>query len=214
MTIPCGPCAKFSLYHLMNLRAGEECLRPDQERTQSDKNHLFPSKTLRIGNGTRASTTTDRTTPPPNPKSSGKTFNAARVVPNPASKNFVPPGTLGALASVLRSKNAGPFEITFDVMFATEDEYNLVKQSGILSAKSAADVLGLPEDDVVWCGYFDPARAFKVTVPRILGGRRVASGSFMEKDVHAAQRYLPLMYMKLPQDLLAKLAGTVKQKGV
>jgi len=31
------------------------------------------------------------------------------------------------LASVLRSKNAGPFELTLDVMFADEQSYALVK---------------------------------------------------------------------------------------
>jgi hypothetical protein len=31
--------------------------------------------------------------------------------------------TLGALAHEVRSKNAGPFWITFDVVFATEDDY-------------------------------------------------------------------------------------------
>ncbi|KAI8631639.1 hypothetical protein F5Y19DRAFT_473317 [Xylariaceae sp. FL1651] len=210
MTIPCGPCAKFSLYHLMNLRDGEERLRPAVGQVANEKNRLFPSKSWLIGRG-QTSPHKKGIHPPAIPETTSQTSRAAHVEPNPASKYFVPEGTLGELASVLRSKNAGPFEITFDVMFGSEGEYKLVKDSGILSAKTAADILGLPESDIVWCGFFDPARAFKITIPRVLSGRRVACGGFMEKDVHGAQQYLPLMYLRLPQDLLAKL-GKIRTK--
>jgi hypothetical protein len=188
----------------MDLHVGEESLGPTPEHTLSDKSHIFSSRTLSIGER-RPSSSTDKILPPPAPSSTRERFTAQQVPQNPASKHFLPPGTLGELASVLRSKNAGPFEITFDVMFDSEEEYSIVKQSGILSPKTAADTLGLSEENIIWCGFFDPARAFKVTIPRMLEGRRVDCGSFMEKDVHAAQQYLPLMYMKLPQELLDKL---------
>jgi len=214
MTIPCGPCAEFCIYHLMNIGAGEEGLRPDNGQTQNgdNGNPLFTSRKLSIGKkqplstprDTSATALSNGTSSTVNGKGPSK---AAKVQPNPASQHFLPPDVLGQVASVLRSKNAGPFEVTFDVMFASDEEYRLIKESGVLSASTAAEILGLPEEEIVWCGFFDSARAFKVTIPRKMGERRVPSGSYMEEDVHAAQQYLPLMYMKLPQDLLDKLAA-------
>ena len=37
--------------------------------------------------------------------------------------------TLGELAKLIRSKNAGPFNLTFDVMFDEEDTYRHVVDS-------------------------------------------------------------------------------------
>ncbi len=36
---------------------------------------------------------------------------------------------LSDLATVIRSKNAGPFELTFDVLFANQDDYQQVVAS-------------------------------------------------------------------------------------
>ena len=41
---------------------------------------------------------------------------------------------LADLAALIRSKNAGPFFLTFDIMFADEEQYQLVKASRCLNA--------------------------------------------------------------------------------
>ncbi len=41
--------------------------------------------------------------------------------------------TLKNLAKVIRSKNSGPFELTFDVIFADPAVYEHVKASGVLT---------------------------------------------------------------------------------
>ena len=38
--------------------------------------------------------------------------------------------TILQLATVIRSKNAGPFELTFDILFDDPEKYALVKRSG------------------------------------------------------------------------------------
>ena len=38
--------------------------------------------------------------------------------------------TLRDIAKVIRSKNSGPFEVTFDVIFDDDDAYARVKRSG------------------------------------------------------------------------------------
>ena len=43
--------------------------------------------------------------------------------------------TLGELARLIRSKNAGPFELTFDIMFDDEETFERVKKSGALSPR-------------------------------------------------------------------------------
>src|ERR1700674_4503712 len=40
---------------------------------------------------------------------------------------------LAELASLIRSKNAGPFILTFDIMFPDDESYLRVKNSGVLT---------------------------------------------------------------------------------
>jgi hypothetical protein len=59
---------------------------------------------------------------------------------------FLPPepaaGTcyLGDVASIIRSKNAGPYELTFDVMFDDDEIYAKVKNCGILTQATVAQL--------------------------------------------------------------------------
>ena len=46
--------------------------------------------------------------------------------------------TLATLAKVIRSKNAGPFELTFDIMFDDVAKYERVKASGVINAARIA----------------------------------------------------------------------------
>ena len=77
-----------------------------------------------------------------------------------------PPGllTLGDVASVLRSKNAGPFEITFDIMFDTEEVYSAVKHSEVLNQTVVEKLFHLSPEEIIWCGWFKQALAFKAFV--------------------------------------------------
>jgi len=53
---------------------------------------------------------------------------------------------LRELAQVIRSKNAGPFEVTFDIMFDDPAKYEHVKKSGAINAALlAASVLALSD---------------------------------------------------------------------
>ena len=48
---------------------------------------------------------------------------------------------LSRLATLIRSKNAGPFSLTFDVMFPNEENYLRVKKSGVLNAGYVRQVI-------------------------------------------------------------------------
>ena len=56
--------------------------------------------------------------------------------------------------------------MTFDVMFAEEAEYQWMKKAGVLEKTRLAKLYNTEPDKVVTCMFFDPARAFKFTIPR------------------------------------------------
>jgi len=93
------------------------------------------------------------------------------------------------LADVIRSKNAGPYELTFDIMFKTEEIYRAVASSGVISKESFGALYGIPPADIMEIIHFDPAKAIKVTI-----ARPVPSGDLRETDVYGAQQHAPLMH--------------------
>ncbi|KAK8107590.1 uncharacterized protein PG998_009603 [Apiospora kogelbergensis] len=208
-----GPCARFSIYHLMDLKEGEERLcPPGQEQggpaTTSEAPRVRITHTVSmVGRGEKADAPRPYATTKTEGNSletSAKSEDSSKVV----QRTFqAPVRVLGDIARVLRSKNSGPYEITMDAMFESEATYRAVKQSGLLSEESVAATIGVSMEHIVWCGFFDPARAFKVTIPRIRGGKLVPAGGFMEDDVHGTQQHLELFNMKLPDELLARLAA-------
>ncbi|XXH02207.1 hypothetical protein Hte_008575 [Hypoxylon texense] len=221
--IELGPCSKFSMYHLMDLEDGEERLSLEGGETtpiqngvngngngvHKKQNRLFTQTVSLLGKGDTSLPRSSTATVLGDIKSNAqKRFEAsAKSSSNGSTSNgHSRPTILGDLAKVVRSKNAGPYEITFDLIFESRDTYLKVKESGLLSAKAVASAYKLPESDVVWSGFFDPAQAFKATIPRIRAGKRTPGGSFMENDVHGSQQHLPLVNVKLPEELIATLA--------
>lgn len=91
------------------------------------------------------------------------------------------------LAKVIRSKNAGPYSLTFDVIFEDSATYERVKQSKVLSTAVVANLYRVREQDVLFTEY-DVAYALKVTIPR-----RVSCGDPQDTDVYGAQQHVPLM---------------------
>lgn len=95
--------------------------------------------------------------------------------------------TINEYADVLRSKNAGPFHITFDFLFDTEEKYLKVKESNALQVQLIGECYQIPPEHVK-IYYFDQARGIKVTIPR-----KVSSGSRYDTDVYGAQFHTLLM---------------------
>lgn len=100
--------------------------------------------------------------------------------------------TLAKLARLIRSKNAGPFELTFDVMFDDESVYQRVKGSGALSRDIVAARFGLAPERVKFF-YCDNALAIKASIPR-----PVFQGDLADSDGHGGQQYAPLMDIEVP----------------
>jgi hypothetical protein len=101
--------------------------------------------------------------------------------------------TLRDLAQVVRSKNSGPFEITFDVIFDDERVYERVKQSGALTPERVCALYNVAAADLLTFMFFDPARAFKFSLKR-----GWAQGSVAERDTFGAQQHAPLLDIAIP----------------
>jgi hypothetical protein len=96
-------------------------------------------------------------------------------------------------AKVIRSKNSGPFELTFDIMFDAEAPYRFVKESGAIEPGIVAAAFRVAIDQVLVCTAFDAARAFKITLKR-----PVSSGDLEDRDVYGCQQHLPLTTLMIP----------------
>ena len=94
------------------------------------------------------------------------------------------------VASVIRSKNSGPYELTFDIIFKEMDMYQQVKSAKVFTAQMFALLYHIPESQIISLVHFDPAKAVKITVVR-----PIPSGALGETDVYGAQQHAPLMRM-------------------
>ena len=96
------------------------------------------------------------------------------------------------IAQVCKSKNAGPFEITLDVVFKDRAVFDKVRATGVLNADLFARLYGVDPKKVLFTEY-PPACAFKGTIPR-----SVSSGDVGDTDVYGAQQHAPLLDVEIP----------------
>ena len=99
---------------------------------------------------------------------------------------------LGELARLIRSKNAGPFELTFDIMFDDEATFARVRDSGVLSADLIARMYNLSPNQVQFF-IVPPALAIKASIPRPR-----FQGDVLDSDGHGGQQYAPLIDIEIP----------------
>ena len=96
------------------------------------------------------------------------------------------------IAKACKSKNAGPFELTLDIMFDSAATFERVRRTGVITRERIASLYGVAPEDVLFTEY-PPALAFKATLPR-----RVVSGAIGDTDVYGAQQHAPLLDLELP----------------
>lgn len=100
--------------------------------------------------------------------------------------------TLGGLAKYIRSKNAGPFWMTLDVFFETEEDFYTVADRNIITPELISGLFGTPPEQVriFLCVNVN---TIKISIPR-----PVTQGSLADKDIHAGQQYVLLSDVKIP----------------
>lgn len=92
------------------------------------------------------------------------------------------------VADVIRSKNSGPYELTFDIIFKDHDMFERVSIANVFNTKMFAEMYGISEEDVLGIISFPPAKAVKITIVR-----PICSGNLGETDVYGACQHAPLL---------------------
>ena len=99
---------------------------------------------------------------------------------------------IGDLAVVCKSKNAGPYEVTNDAVFADKEIFEKVKASGVLCEDLFARLYNVRADEIIFTVY-DAGLAFKATLPRL-----IPAGDIGDTDVYGAQQHAPLLAVEVP----------------
>jgi hypothetical protein len=99
---------------------------------------------------------------------------------------------LSELARLIRSKNAGAFVISFDILFEDRDSYVRVRDSGKVTPEVFSKLFMTPIEDVEFFTY-DAGLAIKASIPR-----PIPSGDFGDSDVLGGQQYGPLVDIEIP----------------
>ncbi|HZC44866.1 MAG TPA: DUF4387 domain-containing protein [Candidatus Acidoferrum sp.] len=99
--------------------------------------------------------------------------------------------TLFELCSLIRSKNAGPFVLTFDLMFSSRENYERAKRSQPLTKRRLAELYRQREQDITVV-YHDHAMAIKASMPR-----PIFQGELADGDCYGGQQYVPLLEIEV-----------------
>ncbi|MHB8127330.1 MAG: DUF4387 domain-containing protein [Desulfitobacteriaceae bacterium] len=100
------------------------------------------------------------------------------------------------LADVIRSKNAGPYELTLDIIFKTQEIFEQVIASKAITPKKIAALYSMPQEKVISFVEFAPAKAIKITLER-----PGVCGDVGDNDVYGAQQHAPLLMLELPIEI-------------
>lgn len=170
-----GEVFRFNIYHLIDLKPGEEVGWFPISQKVIDTHNKPCSEPVRL-------------------HAMDKDY-FTKSKPLPIVKKTVPHGEaqMKDIAKVIRSKNSGPFEVTFDIMFDDEASYERVKSAGVLTNDTIKRLFRVTDEDIITNMFFQPALAWKCTLRRPW-----PQGSIGERDTLGAQQYAPLLWIKVP----------------
>lgn len=95
--------------------------------------------------------------------------------------------TLGEIARYIRSKNAGPFWITFEIFCDTDEDFDKIINSPNITVGTIAKLYGVPENSIKMF-YIDNLHVIKFSFPRPM-----PQGHKYENDMHAGQQYVRML---------------------
>jgi len=98
---------------------------------------------------------------------------------------------LGKLARLIRSKNAGPFMLTIDIIFENKENYNKVIESKNFNVKKIGQLYRINESEItlIKC---EEINAIKISFKRL-----VSSGDLGDTDVFGGQQHGPLVSIEI-----------------
>ena len=90
---------------------------------------------------------------------------------------------------ILRSKNAGPLFITFDLIFNTKEDMKYVEER--LKKEAIADAYSVDVNKIDIISY-SVVNSIKITFPR-----KNISGSLADSDIYGCQQHMPLANIEI-----------------
>jgi hypothetical protein len=97
------------------------------------------------------------------------------------------------LADIIRSKNAGPFTLTIDLLFNDPEIFKKVVNSQVLNPELISKLYNVDVNKVLITP-FERVGAIKVTLPRPSG---VSAGAPGDTDVYGSSQHYPLADVKM-----------------
>ena len=97
------------------------------------------------------------------------------------------------LVEFLFSKNAGPYLITFDVVFKDDATFEMVRRSGVFNKTRIAELYRVPESRVYSIHEYPAGRVIKFNLIR-----DISSGDFGDRTVFGSQLWAPLIGLEIP----------------
>jgi hypothetical protein len=99
------------------------------------------------------------------------------------------------LASIIRSKNAGPFTTTIDIFFEDKANYLRVKNSALLNKALITGLYHISEQDIEGIFFVDSVCGIKISIGK---QANMASGEPRCRDLFGAQQHTLLMEIEIP----------------
>ena len=96
------------------------------------------------------------------------------------------------VTKLIRSKNAGPFLLTFDILFDDVEMYSKVRDSGVINKELIAIIYKVDVKQILLVNC-DNALAIKITIPR-----PVVCGDVSDTDIYGGQQYALLIDLEIP----------------
>jgi hypothetical protein len=97
------------------------------------------------------------------------------------------------MAAVIRSKDAGVNRVTFDIIFASGENYEAALYSNAFSKDNVASVLKLPPQRVIGTFFVDACNTIKISIDR-----PSISASIDDRDVFGTQQQAAIETMDIP----------------
>lgn len=98
---------------------------------------------------------------------------------------------LWELTTLVRCKNAAPFEMTIDIIAKDDDSLRRILNADSMRPAAIAELYGLPAEDVHVI-VLEHVHALKISMPR-----PTPSGDVLDTDVFAGQFHSPLVKLTI-----------------
>lgn len=109
---------------------------------------------------------------------------------------------MNELCSIVRTKNAGPFLFTLDIVFKERPVYEAMKEHRLLTRDVLAAAYGVAVEDIVFFETFDNVMAVKTTFRR-----KIVASSPGDSDVYAMNQEVPALTIRFPLEKLPATMG-------